>query len=45
MGVPAHDDRDYAFANKNNLPIIKVIENDFLVESGPLNGLKFCEAT
>ena len=28
MAVPAHDERDYAFAKKYNLPIKKVIEND-----------------
>ena len=27
MGVPAHDERDFAFAQKYNLPITKVIEN------------------
>jgi leucyl-tRNA synthetase len=27
MAVPAHDDRDYEFATKFNLPIIKVIDN------------------
>jgi leucyl-tRNA synthetase len=27
MSVPAHDDRDYAFAKNYHLPIIKVIEN------------------
>jgi leucyl-tRNA synthetase len=26
MGVPAHDERDFAFAEKYNLPIIEVIE-------------------
>ncbi len=31
MGVPAHDDRDYAFASKNNLPLIKVAEDDILI--------------
>ncbi len=31
MGVPAHDDRDYAFASKNNLPLIKVVEDDILI--------------
>ena len=28
MAVPAHDDRDYAFAKKYNLPINKIIESD-----------------
>jgi len=28
MAVPAHDDRDYAFAKKFELPIIQVIESD-----------------
>lgn len=28
MAVPAHDDRDYAFAKKFNLPIIEVIESE-----------------
>ena len=38
MGVPAHDERDFAFAKKYNLPVNKVIENK--------NGetvLPFCE--
>lgn len=28
MAVPGHDDRDYAFATKFNLPIIQVVEGD-----------------
>ena len=28
MAVPAHDDRDYAFAQKFNIPVIQVIEPD-----------------
>ncbi|WP_412031991.1 leucine--tRNA ligase [Malacoplasma muris] len=28
MGVPAHDERDFLFAKKYKLPIIKVIENE-----------------
>lgn len=27
MGVAAHDDRDYIFAKKHNLPIVRVIQN------------------
>lgn len=33
MAVPAHDDRDYAFAKKYNLPIKKVIECDVSKEA------------
>ena len=32
MAVPAHDDRDYEFANKFNLPIIQVIDGDSIEE-------------
>lgn len=39
MAVPAHDERDYEFAMKYNLPIKKVIENlDADNESGGENG-------
>ena len=41
MGVPAHDKRDFEFANKYNLEIVKVIdENGLLINSYSLNGLK-----
>ncbi len=49
FGCPAHDERDYEFARKYNLPIIKVIESDDkflpytgdgkLINSPLLNGL------
>lgn len=51
MGVPAHDERDFDFAKKYNLEIIKVIENSFgetvlpythngkLVNSGMFDGM------
>ncbi len=51
MAVPAHDSRDFYFANKYNLPIIKVINNKNskdneayvgngnLINSGEFNGL------
>ena len=33
MAVPAHDERDYAFAKKYNLPIIQVLEGDISEEA------------
>jgi len=55
MAVPAHDDRDYEFAKKFNLPIVEVIsggdisENSYtgdgeLINSGDLSGLPVEEA-
>ena len=38
MAVPAHDERDYAFATKYHLPIIKVIE-----KRGGSADIPFCE--
>jgi len=48
MSVPAHDARDYEFATKYNLPIVKVLEADELpftgnakhIESDFMNGLE-----
>ena len=52
MAVPAHDERDFAFATKYDLPIIRVIEGGdlpfteygTLVNSGEFDGLKGDEA-
>ena len=56
MGVPAHDSRDYEFALKFNIPIVKVIKNPegetplpyegygILFDSDKFNGLKSEEA-
>ena len=56
MAVPAHDNRDFDFAKKYNLPIVKVIDNkDFkdgeayigngnLVNSGEFDGLSNSKA-
>ncbi len=55
MAVPAHDDRDYAFAKKFSIDIIPVVEGgdineSYYIEDGPhinsefLNGLKKEEA-
>lgn len=39
MAVPAHDERDYAFAKKYDLPIQKVIESDVSTEAYVKDGL------
>ena len=52
MAVPAHDERDYEFATKYNLPIIRVIEGGELpytgegklVDSGEFSGMPNVEA-
>ncbi|NPA50648.1 MAG: leucine--tRNA ligase [Epsilonproteobacteria bacterium] len=52
MAVPAHDERDYEFATKYNLPIIRVIEggelpytkDGKLINSGEFSGLDNKEA-
>jgi len=54
MAVPAHDDRDYAFAKKYNLPINQVIEGDISekaytddgkhINSGVADGMNIADA-
>lgn len=45
MAVPAHDERDKAFANKYNLPVLEVIdENGKVINSEFLNGKDSKEA-
>lgn len=56
MGVPGHDDRDYAFAEKFDLPIVEVIEKPAdsedavyhgegpLMNSGSFDGMQASEA-
>ncbi len=40
MCVPAHDDRDHAFATAMGLPVIRVVgDDDVLVSSGPFTGM------
>lgn len=44
MAVPAHDERDYEFAKKYNLPIAEVISGDTLVNSQKFDGITSEEA-
>ncbi len=55
MAVPAHDERDWAFAQKFDLPIVRVVQNDepddqrthgegTLINSGEYDGLEASEA-
>lgn len=44
MGVPAHDERDKAFATKYDLPIVEVIADSRTINSGDFNNLEKEEA-
>ncbi len=56
MGVPGHDERDFAFANKYNLPVIEVVEKPHdtaeevyhgegvLINSGEFDGMSSSDA-
>ncbi|MDO5561825.1 MAG: leucine--tRNA ligase [bacterium] len=44
MGVPAHDERDAAFAQKMDLPILPVVDDQgLLINSGSYNGLTIAQ--
>lgn len=46
MAVPAHDERDYAFAEKFHLPVIEVVDQDTsaMINSGHFDGMNSNDA-
>jgi len=44
MAVPAHDERDQAFARRYGLAVVSVIDDEFLHDSAPFDGLSTAEA-
>jgi len=44
MAVPAHDERDYAFAQKFGLPVVQVIARKNGTTDGEADALPFCES-
>ncbi len=44
MAVPAHDERDFAFAEKYNLPMQEVVEDECVKNSSEFDGLSVAQA-